>query len=97
MTQVAQVLRQRAFHLEAGMIRANCDSHSLYRAFAISSLAAAMTTSGVNPNFFCNALSGADAPKVCIPILRPAYRSQPTVDACSTDTRAFTPGGSTRS
>src|SRR5580700_6199542 len=97
MTQVAQMFRQRSLHLEAGMIRSDRSPHIPYRAFAISSEAAAITASGVNPNFFCNSLSGADAPKVCMPIVRPAYRSQPTVDACSTDTRAFTLGGRTLS
>src|ERR1700736_2996018 len=97
MTQVAQMLRQHSFHFRAGMIRSNNGPHILYLALAISSLAAAITASGVNPNFFCNSLRGADAPKVCMPIRRPAYRSQPTVDACSTDTRAFTLGGRTLS
>src|SRR5580692_10096213 len=39
-------------------------------ALMISSLAAATTSSGVNPNFFCSSFSGADAPNVCIPMLR---------------------------
>jgi hypothetical protein len=31
--------------------------------------AAAMTFSTVNPNFFCNSLSGAEAPNVSMPML----------------------------
>jgi hypothetical protein len=38
---------------------------------ASSSFASAMTASGWNPNFFCNSLRGAEAPKVCMPIIRP--------------------------
>ena len=41
--------------------------------------------------------SGADAPNVFIPMMRPdllTYRSHPKVDACSTATRAVTCGGS---
>src|ERR1700731_4288799 len=64
------------------------------------SLAAATTPSGSKPNFLCSSLSGAEAPKVFIPITWPdvpTYRSQPKVEACSTATRAFTLGGSTLS
>jgi hypothetical protein len=35
------------------------------------SLAAVTTWLGSNPNFFCNAFSGAEAPKVCMPMMRP--------------------------
>ena len=35
-------------------------------------LAAAATWSGSNPNFLWSSLSGADAPNVCMPIMRPA-------------------------
>src|SRR5712691_9942297 len=62
--------------------------------------AAWTTCSTVKPNFFCSSLSGADAPKVSIPILAPVgptYRSQPKVPACSTETRAVTSGGRTLS
>src|SRR6516162_7700856 len=68
--------------------------------FPNCSLAAATTCSGLNPNFLCSSLSGAEAPNVFMPIMRPSspvYRSQPKVDACSTATRAFPPGGSTLS
>ena len=43
---------------------------------------------------------GAEAPKVSIPILRPAapvYRSHPSVEPCSTLTRAHTAEGRTLS
>jgi hypothetical protein len=49
--------------------------------------------SGVKPNFFCNSLSGAEAPNVSMPMLRPrlpTYRVQPRVDPFSTETRAVT-------
>src|SRR5262245_60709850 len=62
-------------------------------AAAICSLAAATTLSGVKPNFFCSSFSGAEAPKVCMPIVvpvGPTYRLQPNVAACSTETRAVT-------
>ena len=39
--------------------------------FAASSRAACITVSGLNPNFFCKSLSGAEAPNVRIPITRP--------------------------
>ena len=38
---------------------------------AKSSFATATTRSGSKPNFFCNSLSGAEAPKVCMPTTRP--------------------------
>ena len=36
-----------------------------------NSFAAATTRSGSKPNFLCNSFSGADAPKVFMPIMRP--------------------------
>ena len=36
-----------------------------------TSLATATTRSGSKPNFCCSAFSGADAPKVCMPITLP--------------------------
>ncbi len=36
-----------------------------------TSLATIATRSGSNPNFFCNSLSGAEAPKVCMPTTLP--------------------------
>ena len=64
-------------------------------------LRATLTTfSGVNPNLVCSSLSGADAPKVFIPMVSPSepvYLAQPKVDACSTATRAVTDGGKTLS
>jgi hypothetical protein len=36
-----------------------------------SSLAAATTCSGSNPNFFCSSFSGAEAPNVFMPMTRP--------------------------
>ena len=36
-----------------------------------NSLAVATTRSGSKPNLLCSALSGADAPKVCMPITLP--------------------------
>src|SRR6516165_3323177 len=67
---------------------------------ASCAFAAATTDSTVNPNFFCNSLSGADAPNVFIPTtvpVGPTYCCQPNVDACSTATRAVTPAGITLS
>ena len=80
------------------MIGANGDAHSVTSLRATCCLAAATTFSTVKPNFFCNSLSGAEAPKVFMPMLcpsMPTYRAQPNVEACSTDTRAVTAGGST--
>ena len=60
----------------------------------------ATIASGVKPNFFCRSFRGAEAPKVCIPIIAPPVptkRSQPNVEACSTETRARHAGGSTSS
>src|SRR5262249_8942328 len=62
--------------------------------------AAATTASGVNPNFFCSSLSGAEAPKVFMPMISPAFPTncrQPKTEACSTATRAVTDGGNTES
>jgi hypothetical protein len=45
-----------------------------------SSLAAAATWSGSKPNFLWSSLSGAEAPNVFMPMMRPAvptYRSRP--------------------
>ncbi len=36
-----------------------------------NSFATVMTASGSNPNFLWSSLSGAEAPNVCIPIMRP--------------------------
>ena len=82
---------------EAGVIRSDCYPH-VQLSRPISRLAFATTFSGVNPNFFCSSPSGADAPNVSIPIATPAsptYRAHPSVDPCSTDTRAATDEGST--
>src|SRR5262249_49695600 len=65
-----------------------------------SSLADATTRSGWKPNFSWSAFRGAEAPKVRMPITRPApptYRSQPNVEACSIASRAVTSRGSTLS
>jgi hypothetical protein len=69
--QFSQVVGQDTLQLESGMVRpiAMCISHF---AFAICCLAAATTASGVKPNFFCNSLRGAEAPKVVIPTLASA-------------------------
>src|SRR5712672_1876994 len=79
------------------MVRTDGDLHGF---FDNSSRAAVSTVSGVNPNLFCNSLSGADAPNVRIPILFPAwptYCDQPNVEACSTEILAVTLAGSTLS
>src|SRR5262249_5866834 len=63
-------------------------------------LATATTRSGSKPNFFCSSLSGADAPNVFMPMTwprGPTYRSQPSVEPCSTATRAVTSDGRTLS
>src|SRR5690348_11026913 len=52
----------------ARVIGADGDSH---RAGASWARAASTTWSTVKPNFFCSSLSGADAPKLTIPILAP--------------------------
>src|SRR4051794_38765937 len=62
------------------------------------SFANSTTLSGSNPNFLWSSLSGADAPNVSIPIIRPdepTYRSHPKVEACSIAMRAVTPAGKT--
>src|SRR5581483_6959403 len=56
--------------------------------------------SRVKPKRVRRSLSGADAPKVCMPMRAPSVpvqRSHPKVDACSTETRARTAGGRTDS
>ena len=56
--------------------------------------------SRVKPNLACSTFSGADAPKVLIPMIvpvGPTQRSQPNVVPFSTATRAVTDGGSTSS
>ena len=66
----------------------------------MTSLAASTTLSGVKPNFDIASSSGADVPKVCIPMVvpfPPTQRSQPMVDASSIETRAVTAGGRTSS
>src|SRR4029453_6035531 len=65
-----------------------------------SSLTEVTMRSGSKPNFTWSAFRGAEAPKVCMPMTRPAlptYRSQPNVEACSMATRALTAGGKTLS
>src|SRR5712671_2388058 len=82
---------------KAGMVRTDGDFHDFS---GNSSRAAVSTVSGVNPNLFCNSLSGADAPNVRIPILFPAwptYCDQPKVEACSTEILVVTLAGSTLS
>src|SRR5262249_52043974 len=67
---------------------------------ARSSRATSQIRSGSKPNLICSSLSGADAPNVFIPIIRPelpTYRSHPKVDACSIEIRAVTFAGSTLS
>ena len=63
--------------------------------------AASTTRSTVKPNFFCRSLSGADAPKVCMPMHRAASarRSAPsrTSRPARPTTRAVTSGGRTAS
>jgi hypothetical protein len=60
-----------------------------------SSLAAATTRSGSNPKCLWSSLSGAEAPNVFMPMIRPdvpTYRSHPRVEASSTAIRACTLG-----
>ena len=56
---------------EACVIRSDCYPH-VQLSRPIRRLAFATTFSGVNPNFFCNSPSGADAPNVSIPIVTPS-------------------------
>src|SRR6185437_4422218 len=65
---------------------------------AMSAFAAAMIESGAKPKRRSSSLRGAEAPKVCIPMIRPrdpTWRSQPNVEACSIAIRASTAGGRT--
>src|SRR6266567_8571494 len=65
---------------------------------ASCALAALTIFSGVKPNLTSRFLSGADVPKVCIPMTvhyMPTYWAQPIVEACSTATRTVTSGGRT--
>src|SRR5579864_9494703 len=71
-----------------------------HQPFFTCCLAAMTIWFGSNPNFFCSSFSGAEAPKVFMPITRPelpTYRSHPKIEPCSTATRAFTLGGRTLS
>lgn len=57
---------------------------SITAPLATGLFAAAITCSTVNPNFLARSFSGADAPKDCMPMLRPVeptYLAQPKVDA----------------
>src|SRR5437588_7381892 len=96
---VSPSLRARSH--ERGMVDCtHCSSLRAHSSPSTCSLAAATTCSGVKPNFFCKSLSGAEAPKDRMPMLcpvTPTYLAQPKIEACSTDTRAVTSGGSTRS
>src|SRR6478672_9264143 len=92
-----EMLNKHLLQRKAGMIRTDGDLHGF---LDNSSRAAVTTASGVNPNLFCNSLSGAEAPNVRMPRLFPAwptYCDQPNVEACSTDIRADTFCGSTLS
>src|SRR5262249_24508198 len=63
-------------------------------------LETATTRSGSKPYFLCSSLSGAEAPNVFMPMTwprGPTYRSHPSVEACSTATRAVTSAGRTLS
>src|SRR5262249_13879217 len=85
---LAQQSSRNVPHREPSYARPNC------------SLAAATPYLGVKPNFLIRSLRGADAPKERMPMLcpvAPTYLAQPKVEACSTETRAFTSGGNTRS
>src|SRR5262249_21324503 len=71
-----------------------------FRARFNCSLAAFTTESTVKPNFFNKSFSGTDAPKERMPMLcpvAPTYFAQPKTEACSTETRAVTFEGKTRS
>src|ERR1700716_450121 len=92
-----KMIDEHLLQREAGMVGTNGNFHGF---FGNSSRAADKTASGVNPNFFCNSLSGAEAPNVPMPMLFPAwptYCVQPKVDACSTEILAETLAGSTLS
>ena len=64
----AQRLGQLLLEVEARVVRPDDDPHFVRPSCC---LAAAATFSGSKPNFFCSSLSGADAPKVFIPRIRP--------------------------
>ena len=93
---LAPILAQPTHHVIDPYAR--CLGGTVFR--SSNSFAAATTCSGLNPNFFWSSLSGAEAPNVFMPMMRPSnpvYRSHPKVEACSTATRALTLGGSTLS
>src|SRR4051812_28119610 len=92
--------REWPFHFETAVICPNPDFHFALPCCAIWLFAAATIFSALKPNFFNNCLRGAEAPKVSMQRLypsEPVYLLQPKSDATSTDTRAFTFGGSTDS
>src|SRR5262249_20945860 len=83
---------------ERVLLRDGDHQRATFPCAASCSRQAATTRSGVNPNLRWTSLSGAEAPKVCIPIIvpsEPMKRSQPSVEACSTPTRAVMSGGRT--
>src|ERR1700736_1887157 len=69
MATLLKMIDEHLLQCEAGMVGTDGDFHAF---FDNSSRAAASTLSGVNPKLFCNSLSGAEAPKVRMPILFPA-------------------------
>src|SRR5438874_6488020 len=100
-TLFAQVCRDLLLQRKSGMVGADADLHALLATLLASiSLATLMIASGVKPNFFCSSLSGAEAPKVFIPMraagLR-TYCAHPYVEACSTEMRFCTAAGRTLS
>src|SRR5713226_1806146 len=98
MAQRTQQIADGHFQLKAGVIGANHQFHAAH--FPRTSFAAATTFSGRKPNLLSKSFKGAEAPKVCMPIilpLGPTYRSQPIVAAISTDTRAVMAEGNTLS
>ena len=63
-------LHHLLFQRQARVVRPDGDAHG-YFAAAMESRAAWTTASVLNPNFFCSSLSGAEAPKLRIPTIRP--------------------------
>src|ERR1700676_4878324 len=68
MPERAQQIPHGDFQLETGVIRAN---HNFHACFPRTSLAVAITRSAKKPNFFSTSFKGAEAPKLCMPIILP--------------------------
>src|SRR5262249_7827305 len=101
-SRLMQPRDQGLLHVESAVVGGQCDFHRDVSWWLRPnwSFAASTTRSTVKPNSRWRSLSGAEAPKDRMPMLwpfAPTYFAQPKTDACSTETRAVTPGGKTAS